>query len=432
MKSVATTVLSIATLAVPAGYWLLLNNQPPRQLTAAAPVASIRLPDGPATARQTARLGTSFDRPRITNVSTVTKAAGDEILICDAAAHCVGRVTSLDGRISWLVPPNSLASPCHAVPTDYDGDGDEDVAVAILGQVWPTDDHCGQVVILENNNGEYSVRVLADHLRRVTDVQPADFDGDGDVDFVVAEFGYLHGGILYLECQPDGSYHTSRLLLLPGTIHVPVADFDNDGDIEFAAVISQDHEEVVLFDNPGGETFQPVPQRVWRSTNFDLGLAGMTADDLDQDGDVDLLLSAGDNLELDFPYPQAWHGCIWLENQGGRNFSAHQIGLLPGTYAAAIADLDQDGDRDVVLASMFNDWQQPQTTSLAWLENDGTQNFRSWHLAALPTHLCTVTTADLNRDGQPEIIAGSLQIYPPYQDDACGVSIWSVQPRRQP
>ena len=432
MKTVATIVLSVAALALPAVYWQQLASRQPEQLTVAPPTAKIALPPGPLTAEEMARLGTTFDRPRITNVSTITGADRDNVLICDAASHSVGRISGTDGNIEWLVPPGSLASPCHAVPTDYDGDGDLDVAVAILGQVWPTDAHCGQVVVLQNDADQYSVRVLADHLRRITDVQPADFDNDGDIDFVVAEFGYLHGGILYLECQADGTYHSTRLLTLPGTIHVPVADYDNDGDVEFAAVVSQDHEEILLFDNPGGATFSPVPQRIWRSPNFDLGLAGMTADDLDADGDIDLLLSAGDNLELDYPYPQAWHGCIWLENTGAQTFVARQIGFLPGTYAATVTDLDLDGDRDVVLASMFNDWQQSESTSLAWLENDGEQNFRAWHLAELPTHLCTVTTADLTGDSRPEIVAGSLQIYPPYQQDACGVTIWSAIPGREP
>lgn len=432
MKTAATLLLATIALVLPVYYVMNVDRWVGTQLLVASrPAALVSLPVGPLKAVPLVMTNQQYDRPKITNVSRIGPEHDlCEYLICDAASHSVGlmRAGSASPDVKWLVPPNSVTSPCHAVFTDYDNDGDLDVAVAALGQVWPTDSRCGQVVMLVNDGEDhYDVQVLMDDLRRVTDVQPADFDSDGDIDFVVAEFGYLHGGIVYLERQTDGSYRRVRLLDVPGTIHVPVADYDNDGDVEFAAVVSQDFEEVILFDNPGGDTFQPQQTRVWRSTNFDLGMAGMVPDDLDQDGDIDLVLSAGDNLELDFPYPQTWHGCFWLENTGENRFAEHSIGNLPGTYGTAVSDLDGDGDRDVVVVSMFNDWNFPGATSLGWMENDGHQNFTAWHLASTPTHLCTVATGDITGDGIPEIVAGALQIYPPYEQEAQGVTVWSVR-----
>lgn len=432
MKTGFACLLALTAIALPVLHFsgkLPMFVSRPRTLTVRPPIAMVRLSDaGPL--RMTASHGkpSAFDRPRITHVHAVPDHSG-EVLFCDASTHAVGRLTFRNGEPTrqWLVPANSLSAPCSARYTDLDGDGDRDVVVAVLGQVWPTDARCGQVALLENDgHDQFTTRILADHLRRITDVQPGDFDRDGDVDLIVAEFGYLHGGILYLERQSDGSYRETRLLELPGTVHVPVADFDNDGDLDFAAVVSQDHEQVVVFDNPGDGTFQPRPITVWSTANFDLGLAGMVADDLDQDGDMDLILSAGDNLELEFPYPQPWHGCRWLENLGDHRFAEHVIAALPGTYAASPTDLDGDGDRDIVLVSMFNDWQQADVTSLAWLENDGHQNYQAWHLDSAPTHLCTVATTDLDGDGRVEIIAGSLQIYPPFERPAQDLAIWKL------
>ena len=202
----------------------------------------------------------------------------------------------------------------------------------------------------------FQVRLIAEDLCRVTDVQPGDFDGDGDVDLAVAEFGYSRGRVLWLENVGGGRFADHELLSRPGCIHVPVDDYDRDGDLDVAAVISQTDEEVWLFENERPAKFGFRGRLVWGTSNFDLGLAGMKTCDLDQDGDADFLLSAGDSLELSFPCPQPEHGCLWLENIGDLKFVEHRIGQLGGTYDVDAADLDQDGDLDIVMASMFNEW----------------------------------------------------------------------------
>ena len=66
-------------------------------------------------------------------------------------------------------------------------------------------------------------------MARVTDIQPGDFDGDGDVDLAVGQFGYDQGEIRWMENQGELRFESHQLLSLPGTIHVPVADMDGDG-----------------------------------------------------------------------------------------------------------------------------------------------------------------------------------------------------------
>jgi hypothetical protein len=114
-------------------------------------------------------------------------------------------------------------------------------------------------------------------------------------------------------------------------------------------------------------------------------------------------------------YPQPWHGCLWLENQGGWKFTPRRIGSLGGVYAAAPGDLDGDGDLDVVLVSMFNDWAQPGAASVAWLENDGRQNFTPWQVADAPIRLVTAACGDLDGDGRDDVVAGSMHLMPPFQ-----------------
>ena len=105
---------------------------------------------------------------------------------------------------------------------------------------------------------------------------------------------------------------------------------------------SQDEEELWGFENQGDGTF--VAKRLWMTLNLDLGGAGLVAADLDGDGDLDLVLPAGDNLEDFDAYPQPYHGCYWFENRGNWDFHMRRIGDLGGTYAAAVGDLDAWGE----------------------------------------------------------------------------------------
>ena len=353
--------------------------------------------------------------PLITNVQIVDLDSDGrpDILVCDAQQNSVSYFKEVDGKWTEVQLIKDIPAPAHATLVDIDQDGDQDMIVSVLGNLMPDDNVVGRVELYENTPQGYQRHVILDEVRRVADVQPGDFDGDGDTDLAVAIFGYARGRVLWLENRGELQFFDHELLNAPGTIHVPVADFDSDGDLDIVAIVSQDEEELWGFENIGGGKFES--HRLWMTVNFDLGSAGLVAADLDGDGDQDLILPAGDNLEDLDAYPQPYHGCYWFENRGGWDFQMARIADLGGTYSAAVGDLDNDGDQDIALVSMTNNWSRTDTASVVWLENDGYQQFSTWQIASDPIHLVTVAVGDLNSDGQLDIVAGGLNLRKPFQ-----------------
>ena len=360
--------------------------------------------------------GKPLGLPKITNVQIVdfNGDGKNDILACDSTQSSVVLFT-LNTKGDWdeKVLASDIPAPAHVTVVDIDKDGDMDFLISVLGNILPDDRTVGRVELYENKGGSFERHVILKNVRRVADVQPGDFDGDGDIDLAVAIFGYQRGEVLWLENKGELKFRDHQLLDVVGAIHIPVADYDGDGDLDIATIISQDDEELWGFENDGKGNFKK--KRLWMTSNYDLGSAGLVKADLDMDGDMDLILPAGDNLEDFDAFPQPYHGCYWFENKGNWEFTEHRIASQSGTYAANVGDIDADGDLDVVLVSMTNDWYDLKNASVVWLENDGKQNFTTWQVANDPIHLVTVAVGDINGDKKDDIVAGGLNLRKPYR-----------------
>jgi ketosteroid isomerase-like protein len=424
--------LGLLIAVVPVAAWWLLPRLPSLAPSSQTPSNGSTFPPSVQVFHRQS-LGDEANPPPWITHTQIVDVNGDglqDVLGCDARWNrVVCHYQRSSGGWQAEVLGTDLIAPAHATVVDLDGDGHRDVVVSVLGNIWPDDGVLGRVVWLRWTETGFSPQVLLTDVRRVADAQPGDFDNDGDIDLVVAVFGYARGEVLWFEHHPGHRFEPHPLLAAAGAIHVPVADFDGDGDLDFATVVSQDDEEVWGFENQGQGQF--LRRRLFGSLNDDLGSAGLVLTDLDRDGDPDLLLPVGDNLEDIHSYPQAYHGCFWLENRGGWEFRAQRIASFGGTYAAAPGDVDGDADVDVVLVSMFNDWDRPGHASIIWLENDGAQRFTPWQIDTHPQHLVTVACGDLNGDGRHDIVAGMMRLLGPYSSNS-GINIWLSADRSAP
>ena len=354
--------------------------------------------------------------PVITHVliADVDQDGLNDILVCDGGQNFLGWIRQYPTNVfteQRLGEP--IPGPAHVSIADVNGDARPDLLVASMGVILPNNDRLGRVIVLENQGGgAFQTRVLAENIARVTDVRGADVNGDGRVDLVVGQFGFDQGEIRWRENLGEWNFRSQVLLSVPGTITTPVADFDRDGNVDFAAMISQDKEEVRLFRNVGQGQF--LPSLLWKGKDDSWASSGLEVADLNKDGYPDLLYSNGDGFSSGFTEPAPWHGLQWFENRNGQ-MVYHRIGDMPGCYSPVAADLDGDGDMDIVAVSAFNHVIDPSAVWMtAWM-NDGKQTFTPVPIAHEPTRLITVAAGDLDGDGIPELVTGGFHAYPPFR-----------------
>ncbi len=325
--------------------------------------------------------------------------------------------------------PKSLARlryPCHAEPCDLDGNGTLDLLVADLGSYPPSDHLLGRVVWLSRrvDDDAYEPIVIAAGLGRVADARPADFDGDGDLDVIVAVFGLDRtGGIVLLRnvaapgevCRFDMETVDPR----PGGIHVPPIDLNGDGYPDFVALISQEYEQVAVFINQFGSNQQKGAfhvQTLWEGPDLTYGSSGLELTDLDADGDIDILYTNGDAFDNGFVNPS--HGVQWLENQGQLKFAFHRLTDLTGAYVASAGDLDLDGDLDIVALSWLPSGVKPANVldkpraSVICLEQVAPGQFVRHTLEQNETFHAAMELADFDGDGDLDFAIGSHFLSP--------------------
>lgn len=316
-----------------------------------------------------------------------------------------------------LVTLANVGHPAHVEVVDFDGDGRRDLLVANLGTLLPEDHTRGTVEWLrQTEDGRFEQVTLLKGVGRVSDVQPGDLDGDGDLDLTVAEFGQTTTGSVFVlenrSTDPRRPQFT-RHSVDPrhGALYAPILDLDGDGRPDFVTLFAQEHEALVAFLNRGDFHFEPhvlsqAPHPEW-------GYTGLAATDLDGDGDVDFLLTNGDTLDTGRAHPD--HGIEWAENRGGLVFERRRIATFYGVQAARPADLDGDGDLDLIACAFLKRSQRPEVefASVAWFEQTAPGAFARHVLETNTTRHMAVDAGDDDGDGDVDFAVGEAGVFEP-------------------
>lgn len=309
----------------------------------------------------------------------------------------------------------AVSHPAVVREYDLEEDGIADLLVTELGSFLPEDHDRGKLVWIPDGASAEPREpvVLLAGIGRVADVNVADMNGDDVPDLVVAEFGWHKTGGLHLltgRKSESGTLTFSSEILdsRSGAIHAVPSDLDGDQRTDLVVVFSQEHENVVAFMNrPDGfhkEAIYNAPDPSW-------GSSGIQLTDLDNDGDIDVIYTNGDSFDSYLIKP--YHGVWWLENTGSRPFEAHHIAAMPGVHSAVPADLDGDGDQDLVAAAMLpssacRDLDVTRQQAVVWLEQiNGRQFVRHVIERGRPVY-AAMTVGDFDGDNRPDIAVGGF------------------------
>lgn len=126
--------------------------------------------------------------------------------------------------------------------------------------------------------------------------------------------------------------------------------------------------------------------------------AGVNVGDLNGDGLPDIVLGKGRHWPL---FSRV------LLNDGEGGFTASNLGAAPNrTYSAALADIDGDGDLDIIISNDAPDRKMVY-------RNDGKGHFTEAGTFGSPQWTTRyVTLADVNGDGYPDIVVANRGDYP--------------------
>lgn len=359
--------------------------------------------------------------PAISNVQYVRLAEGrpPELLACEMRR---GHILAADPRAAtpaWRVL-GMARNPARVEVVDLDGDGIKDVLVADLGNFVPTDDACGRVLWLRGRrDGTYAEPLtLLKGVGRVADVRATDFDGDGKLDLIVASFGWHDAGSVVLLHNrttdwKKPAFESHTIDPRHGTIHVPVADLDGDGRPDFVALFSQEHEEIVAFLNQGGLRF--TKKVIYRAPHPAYGSSGIDLVDLDGDSRLDVLYTNGDVLD-DPHLLKPYHSVQWLRNPGPGKYPYEHRPLAPmyGVHRAVAADIDGDGDLDILAVSFLPEERFPQraardTDAIILLEQTAPGRFTRHRLAGVTCDHVTCIAADVYGSGRADLVTANFR-----------------------
>ncbi len=307
----------------------------------------------------------------------------------------------VDDRVCWWENVDGLGKSwmVHDVDTAFDGawdavaaDIDGDDDVDLFGAAKNAD----LVVWWENTDGSatsWTIHTIAESFDGVKVLAVADMNDDGEVDVIG---GAKNGDAISLWLNSGGGsswQEVSVVTKLDAVNSVVAFDIDKDGDLDILGTATLD-KAIRWWENTDGSATSWTSHVV--SSTFS-GVRTAEAADLDDDGDIDIIAAGG---SCKSPANEV----AWWENTDGScdNWEKHVIGSgVDGAHVVLTYDIDDDGDLDVFATAIF------AHKILMW-ENEGSASSWTEHQLCSYNSPRSMVLADIDGNGIMDVAAGSV------------------------
>jgi tetratricopeptide (TPR) repeat protein len=235
-----------------------------------------------------------------------------------------------------LPPALTNAAYWSAWAADIDADGDMDIVLGSQGET---------VVLRNNGDGTFQELKPFEGSTGLYYFIWADIDGDGDADAALLD---NNGGLRVYENERGGQFRTRALPSNMGRINaVSVADINNDGKLDLL-VFQDDGVIRRLSDKNDGQDWEMAEvARLQSEINMDAEFR-LFAADIDNNGSIDLVLSAAPLSPLPNPPPSPSKVFVWLSDQNA-NFKL--LDVKASGFIQAVSDVNGDGRLDLISLS---------------------------------------------------------------------------------
>ncbi len=325
--------------------------------------------------------------------TTLLKAIDGHILLGDANKKALFLI---DEKLQTLNAAMLKEGPVHI--EEMDGY----YWVTLMGSFSPSDEPQGMIVRLDTK-GKEPIQRVAQKLQRPVHAAYSDFNKDGKVDIAICEFGKWTGALSIWSQNEKGQFIRKDIIKESGAIKVYARDLNEDGRMDLIALFGQANESIRAFINEGDLNFR---EEMLIQFPPSYGSSFFQLDDIDDDGDEDIVYCAGDNADY-LPILKPYHGIYIFSNENGK-YSESEFIHMDGAYAASVKDFDGDGDKDIAAISFFPDWRRKVPQSFIFFENEGTEYRPGSFEEPKLGRWIIMEVADLDRDDDLDILIGGL------------------------
>jgi hypothetical protein len=273
-----------------------------------------------------------------------------------------------------------------------------------IGKMSPNDQKLGSLLSMNQKN---VLSVAADSLKRPVDMQIADIDQDGIDDFVICEYGFEAGELIWINGK---SKQKNILKIQAGTRNVSIKDITGDGLPDILVLTAQSREGVSLFINKGQGKFMEKPILLFDSV---YGCSFMEVCDFNKDGKDDIIITNGDNADYSKTLKN-YHGVHLFINDGRNNFKEKYFYPVYGATKTIARDFDLDGDLDLAMIAFYSEPSMTQNESFLYFQNQGNLNFKVSNLnIPFGGRWMVMDAGDADQDGDLDILLGNFQFGAP-------------------